>query len=187
MSLSSQFNGSQQFQPLNMAGSPASFGSFGDNAALGSSFGSIGECGGPSMSLPSGLSGHAACSARSPDARRQHMQFMQNVKNTQLGMSPSASGIRPSQGASPSHQFHIPGPPFQASPGSQHISTPGSQYITSPGIMSCNFHYSSFFFCYTHLRAIIAKIGPYSSSDFETSHCLQWLKLYAQPTNQLTN
>ncbi|XP_024357303.1 dual specificity protein kinase YAK1 homolog isoform X2 [Physcomitrium patens] len=135
MSLSSQFNGSQQFQPLNMAGSPASFGSFGDNAALGSSFGSIGECGGPSMSLPSGLSGHAACSARSPDARRQHMQFMQNVKNTQLGMSPSASGIRPSQGASPSHQFHIPGPPFQASPGSQHISTPGSQYITSPGVL----------------------------------------------------
>ena len=134
MSLTAQINGVKQFQPLpvNVPGSPASFGSFGENAALGSSFGSIGEI--SSMSMPLGVNGHTSLGAGSPDARWHHMQFMQNAGQTQLGMNPSAAGMRPSLslGVSPSHQFHVPGPHFQASPGSQHISSPGSQYVVSP-------------------------------------------------------
>jgi hypothetical protein len=135
MSLTAQINGGKQFQPLplNIPGSPASFGSFGENAALGSSFGSIGEI--PSMSMPPGVNGHTSLGAGSPDARWHHMQFMQNTGQTQLGMSPSAAGMRPLLGVSPSHQFHVSGPHFQASPGSQHISSPGSQYVASPGNM----------------------------------------------------
>lgn len=140
MSLTAQINGGKQFQPLSLTipGSPGSFGSFGDNAALGSSFGSTGEI--PSMSMPPGLNGHASLGVGSPDVRRHHMQPMQNAGHAQLGMSPSAGGMRPlSLGASPSHQFHIPGPHFQASPGSQHILSPGSQYVASPGITSLGF------------------------------------------------
>lgn len=138
MSLTAQINGGKQFPPLSLTipGSPASFGSFGDNAALGSSFGSAGEI--PSMSIPPGMNGHASLGAGSPDGRWYHIQPMQSAGHTQLGMSPSAGGMRPlSLGVSPSHQFHAPGPLFQASPGSQHISSPGSQFVTSPGIMSC--------------------------------------------------
>jgi len=140
MSLTTKLNGNQQFQPLPLS-SPASFGSFADSGALGSSFGSIGEGGGPSMSMLPGLNGHNSLGAGSPDARWHHMQPMQSAGHTQLGMSPSASGMRPlSLGISPSHQFHVLGSHFPASPGSQHISSPGSQYMASPGIMSCIVH-----------------------------------------------
>lgn len=52
-----------------MVGSLVSFGSFGDNVVLGSSFGSIGECGGLLMSLLFGLSGYVVCSVRLFDVR----------------------------------------------------------------------------------------------------------------------
>ena len=126
---------------MTIADSPASFGSFADSGALGSSFGSIGEGALPSMSMPPGLNGHSSLGAGSPDARWHQIQPKQSTGHTQLGMSPSANGMRPvSLGVSPSHQFHVSGPHFQPSPGSQHISSPGSQYMTSPGIMSFIMH-----------------------------------------------
>lgn len=139
MSLTTQLNGGQQFQPLplTIADSSASFGSFADSGALGSSFGSIGEGALPYVSMPPGLNGHSSLGAGSPDARWHHNQPKQSAGPSQVGMSPSASAMRPmSLGVSPSHQFHVPGPHFQPSPGSQHISSPGSQYMASPGIMS---------------------------------------------------
>lgn len=143
MSLTTQLNGGQQFQPLplTIASSPASFGSFADTGALGSSFGSNGEGAGPSMSMLPGMNGHNFLGAGSPDARWHHTQPKQGAGHTQLGKSPSASGMRPlSLGISPSHQFQVLGSHFQASPGSQYISSPGSQYMASPGIMSCIMH-----------------------------------------------
>lgn len=144
MSSTAQLIGGQQLQPVSLPvpGSPASSG---DNGTLGSSLGSIGEGTGSSMSMPPRLNGHTSFGPWSPDTRRHHMQRMQNAGHTQLGTSPSASGVCSfSLGASPSHQFHVSGPQFMVSPASQQISSPGSQYMGSSGILYQGFPGSTF-------------------------------------------
>lgn len=145
MSSMAQLNGSPQFQSYAMAsscGSPASFGSFGDSGALGSSFGSYTDTG-LSMSYPAGPSGQNSLLGGSPDGNWHHFSpSIQGSGQTQLGMSPSVGGgCRPlSLGASPSHQFNSSGAYFQASPSPQFASSPGSQYIASPGNFRFHVH-----------------------------------------------
>ncbi len=134
LSLYGPFNGSPQLKatPYPLAGSySGSFGSYGGNGALGSSFGSYSDGTGMSVTYPAAPNGQMSFLGGSLDANwlwlsASHMQGLgQGFGHSQLGMSPSGQPCSLSLGGSPSHQF--PASHFQASPGSQYTTSPGTK------------------------------------------------------------